>query len=174
MCFPLRLPSRMASQDLRLHTSRKSHSINSNAFLSVRHALIVYVCCLFTGEGTHSPQSDYVPQSPTTAPLRSSDRSTFPTLARLPVSPTQDAQPRPAFPALPSQPSSFSGSGWNQTKLGKGRGKKCHSNLGSPYCCKLIWQYFGTVLFTEQMLTYLRSIFFNVLCQCPSVCGGVI
>lgn len=66
--------------------------------------------------------------------------------------------PRTCSSALPLEPCSFYWSGWNQTKLGTVR-KKCHLNLRSHYCCELIWKYFGTILFTEQMLTYLRYIF---------------
>lgn len=36
----------------------------------------------------------------------------------------------------------------------------------------LTWKYFGTILFTEQMLIYLRYIYF--LCLFLSVCGGEI
>lgn len=48
-----------------------------SAFLLPKHALITHLCCVFTGEGTHLPQSSYAQLSPTTAPHRSSDLPTF-------------------------------------------------------------------------------------------------
>lgn len=47
-----------------------------SAFLSPTHHSYL-ACIFFTGEGTHSPQSGYVQPSPTTAPHRLSDLSTF-------------------------------------------------------------------------------------------------
>lgn len=123
----------MASQDLL--TSRKSRQNMNERICSLSLTLDMHSSLIsaafFTGEGTHSLQSGYVQPSPTTAPHRSSDLSTFPHIL--------DSQEPPTSPFLchlPRTSSSFSWSGWNRTKLGQYLEIKCHSNLGSSYCCK--------------------------------------
>lgn len=82
VCFLHRQSSLMAPQGLRLLSSRKSHgNMNKSICLSFAHTCIHYLslpCFVFTGEGTHSPQSGYVQPSPTTDLPRLSDPSTFP------------------------------------------------------------------------------------------------
>lgn len=125
LCFLHRQCSRTAPRNLSLLTSRKSHQHMNEMICLFSHSDVhssLVSCCLFIGEGTHSPQSGYVQQSPTTAPHRPSDRSTFthdplrspatscPTfLCHLPG----DVQRRPAFTVQQHLLV------WNQTELGQ-------------------------------------------------------
>lgn len=163
LCFLHRQSNLMASQDLHLPSSRKSHkNTNEMIRLYLTHALITHLCCVFTGEGTHSPQSGYVQPSPTTARHRSSDLSTFPHIL-------DSHNPSSTFPGraalacvyCPAASPGLDGTGQNLASTEK---KKMPFESGIPLLLQtLIRKYFGTVLFTEQMLIYLRYIYFPCL-----------
>lgn len=101
-----------------------------------------------TGEGTRSPQSGYVQLSPTTAPHRSSDLSTFPPIFSTPTSPQQPSSvlmPRTCSSALPFTDTAASPGLELRKKHWEKNTRNAIFNLvwDPPYCCKL-WH--GSIL----------------------------
>lgn len=146
--FLRRQSSPTASRDLHLLTSRKSHTnMNESIGLSLTHTYTHHsslACIFFTGEGTHSPQSGYVQPSPTTAPHRLSDLSTFPHIlgSHKPFSTLLWS-----FPGWAAASSGLNGTRPNLDQCWE-RKKKNPFECGLPLLLQtLIWKYFGTVLF---------------------------
>lgn len=137
-----------------------------SAFLPLRHELVIHLCCVFCRGG--NPFAT-VRLRPTVTNDRSAPViwSVHISNSKFPVSSTQDVQLSPAFTAQQlllvwMKPDKT----WHRGK------KKCHLNLRSPYCCKLMevfWDHF--IYWTD---VHIFKIYILYAYFWPSVCGGVI
>lgn len=91
----------------------------------------------------------------------------LPSIPTTPCHPSCVIYPGHAARPLPLFFRSFFGSGWNQTNLSQHwEWKNAIWSWDPPQSRKLMWKYFGTILFTEQMLIYLRYIFSMYISVC--------